>query len=97
MSSIIQNNQVFNNEVPFCRVYSVDSKKQLEEMKVRLKNAMLENGIKSWDAGLFTATIAKDSISNTFDTTKFKAEHPDLYEQYIKQSVRAGAFTLKLK
>ena len=31
MSSIIQNNQVFNNEVPFCRVYSVESKKQLEE------------------------------------------------------------------
>ena len=31
MSTIIQNNQVFNNEVPFCRVYSVDSKKQLEE------------------------------------------------------------------
>ena len=31
MSSIIQNNQVFNNEVSFCRVYSVESKKQLEE------------------------------------------------------------------
>ena len=31
MSSIIQNSQVFNNEVPFCRVYSVESKKQLEE------------------------------------------------------------------
>lgn len=31
MSSIIQNNQVFNNEVSFCRVYSMDSKKQLEE------------------------------------------------------------------
>ena len=31
MSSIIQNNQVFNNEVPFCRVYSMESKKQLEE------------------------------------------------------------------
>ena len=31
MSSIIQSNQVFNNEVPFCRVYSMDSKKQLEE------------------------------------------------------------------
>ncbi len=31
MSSIIQTNQVFNNEVPFCRVYSVESKKQLEE------------------------------------------------------------------
>ncbi len=31
MASIIQNSQVFNNEVPFCRVYSMDSKKQLEE------------------------------------------------------------------
>ncbi|MBQ7615794.1 MAG: hypothetical protein IJU77_12175 [Butyrivibrio sp.] len=31
MSSIIQNNQVFNNEIPFCRVYSLESKKQLEE------------------------------------------------------------------
>ena len=31
MSSIIQNNQVFNNEISFCRVYSVESKKQLEE------------------------------------------------------------------
>ncbi|WP_027208183.1 hypothetical protein [Butyrivibrio hungatei] len=31
MSSIIQTNQVFNNEIPFCRVYSIDSKKMLEE------------------------------------------------------------------
>ncbi len=31
MSSIIQSNQVFNNEIPFCRVYSIESKKQLEE------------------------------------------------------------------
>ena len=31
MSTIIQNNQVFNNEIPFCRVYNMDSKKQLEE------------------------------------------------------------------
>ncbi len=31
MSSIIQSNQVFNNEVPFCRVYTIESKKQLEE------------------------------------------------------------------
>ena len=58
---------------------------------------MLEHGIKSWDGGKFIATIAKDSVTNTFDTTRFKKDHADLYEQYIKQSVRAGAFTLKLK
>jgi predicted phage-related endonuclease len=85
------------NSIAYILKEEAQRKKELEEMKVRLKNAMLENGIKSWNAGLSTATIAQDSISNTFDTTKFKAEHPDLYEQYIKQSVRAGAFTLKLK
>ncbi|WP_026495199.1 hypothetical protein [Butyrivibrio sp. WCD3002] len=31
MSSIIQDDQVFNNEVSFCRVYSRESKKTLEE------------------------------------------------------------------
>ena len=73
------------------------AKARLDEMKVQLKNAMMENGIKSWDAGTFTATIAKDSVTNTFDTTRFKKEHADIYEQYIKQSVRAGSFTIKLK
>ena len=73
------------------------AKKRLEELKVQLKNAMLEHGIKSWDGGKFIATIAKDSVTNTFDTTRFKKDHADLYEQYVKQSVRAGAFTLKLK
>ncbi|RKM58545.1 MULTISPECIES: hypothetical protein [unclassified Butyrivibrio] len=31
MASIIQNSQVFNNEVSFCRVYSIENKKLLEE------------------------------------------------------------------
>ncbi len=31
MSSIIQSDQVFNNEVSFCKVYSKESKKILEE------------------------------------------------------------------
>jgi hypothetical protein len=31
MASIIQNSQVFNNEISFCRVYSIESKKLLEE------------------------------------------------------------------
>ena len=73
------------------------AKERLEALKTQLKNAMLEHGIKSWDGGKFTATIAKDSVTNTFDTTRFKKEHADLYEQYIRQSVRQGAFTLKLK
>lgn len=74
-----------------------EAKAQLEELKVKLKNAMLEHGITKWDSGEFTATIAKDSIVNSFDSTRFKKDHADLYEEYLKQSTRAGSFTLKLK
>ncbi|MBE5836173.1 hypothetical protein [Butyrivibrio sp.] len=31
MSSILQDDQVFDNEVPFCKVYSKESKKILED------------------------------------------------------------------
>ena len=36
MASLIFDNQVINREVPFCRVYSMDSKQKLE--KLFLKN-----------------------------------------------------------
>ncbi len=36
MTSLIFDNQVFNREVPFCQVYSMDSKEKLE--KLFLKN-----------------------------------------------------------
>ncbi len=36
MSSILMENQTFNNEVPFCTVYTKESKRQLED--VFLKN-----------------------------------------------------------
>jgi hypothetical protein len=73
------------------------AKVRLDELKEALKNAMIENGVKSWDGGKFTATISKDSIVNTFDTTNFKKDHADLYEEYVRQSVRQGSLTLKLK
>lgn len=89
--------QILINSIALILEEEKAAKARLEELKVQLKNAMIESGTKSWDAGKFTATISKDSIVNTFDTTKFKKDHADLYEQYLKQSVRSGSLTLKLK
>lgn len=74
-----------------------ESKKVLDEMKARLREAMETHEVKSWDSGMFKATIATDSVSETFDTTRFKKEHPDLYKQYLKQTTRKGGFTIKLR
>ena len=57
---------------------------------------MEKNGVKSWKTQTFSSVIAVDSERETFDTKRFKAEHPDLYEQYVVKKVTKGSFTLKL-
>lgn len=74
-----------------------ESKKLLDEMKEKLREAMEANHIKSWDSGMFKATIAQDSTSVKFDVEKFKEENPKLYDEYLKESPRKGGFTIKLK
>lgn len=72
-----------------------ETKVKLEEAKKALRIAMEQHGIKSWDSGQFKATITVDSERATFDTVKFKKDHPDLYEQYTTRKTTKGGFTLK--
>lgn len=72
-----------------------DIEEKLGAAKDGLRKAMETHGIKSYDSGLFKATIAKDSVKSTFDARKFKADHPDLYEEYTVQKEQKGSFTLK--
>lgn len=69
----------------------------MEDFKAKLKAAMKANGYKSFECDAFKATIAKDSVVTTFNSKKFKEDHPDLYHEYSSESVRAGGFTIKLK
>ncbi len=70
---------------------------KLEEAKRGLRTAMEQYSVKKYDFGSFTATIAADTVSNTFDTKRFKAEHPDMYEEYVTQKVKKGGLTIKPK
>lgn len=72
-----------------------ETKAKLDEAKKALRMAMEQHGIKSWDSGMFKATIAADSIRATFDSARFKKDHPDLYEQYFTNKPTKGGFTLK--
>lgn len=72
-------------------------KSLMDEFKTKLKAAMKANGIKSFECATFKATIGADSFPVSFDTKKFKEEHPDLYHEYSSEGFRAGSFTLKLK
>lgn len=73
-----------------------EAEAKLNEMKPLLRKAMEENGIKSWDSGLFKATIAADSCTSSFDTKKFKEDHPELYKQYLVEKFRKGGFSIRI-
>lgn len=74
-----------------------EAETELKEAKSRLQDKMKKHGIKSYDFGLFSATIAADSETTTFDTKRFKSENADLYSQYITKKPKKGGFTVKLK
>ena len=69
----------------------------MDEFKKGLKAKMIEHGIKSFECDGFKATIGASSVVTSFDSKKFKVDHPDLYQEYSKESLRSGSFTLKLK
>ncbi len=69
----------------------------MDAFKKGLKAKMIEHGITQFDCDGFKATIGASSVVTSFDSKKFKEDHPDLYHEYSKQSARAGSFTIKLK
>ncbi len=74
-----------------------ETKAKLEEAKTALRAAMEQHKVKSCDLGIFKATIAADSERMTFESAKFKKDHPELYNQYSTKRTTKGGLTIKLK
>lgn len=64
----------------------VEAQEKAEAVKEQLHAAMNEFGVVSWDAGAFKATITKEGVRKTFDSKRFQGDHPDMYNEYIKES-----------
>ena len=68
-----------------------DLTKIQKDYKAKLKTAMRENGVKSWDAGRLRVSYTPASTSDNFDTKKFQADYPELYSKYIKTVPKADS------
>lgn len=70
------------------------AKAELAKMEEQLKNMFQEqmevNGIKKYTSpdGTFKATYYEETTTNRFDSTKFKKENEELYNQYLVPSTR---------
>ena len=70
------------------------AKVELAKMEEQLKNMFQEqmevNRIKKYTSpdGTFKATYYEETTANRFDSTKFKKENEELYNQYLVPSTR---------
>jgi len=75
--------------------------KEMETDRDTLKASILEvmekNGIKSFETDKIKLTVKAASERKTFDATRFKADSPKVYEQYLKTSSVKSSLTIKLK
>lgn len=68
-----------------------------KEIEQQLLAAMVAHGVKSWDAEVLKATYTPPGQTTTFDSTRFKAEHPDLYKEYQKTSQRKETIKITIR
>lgn len=98
----IENNEIIidNN---FIEKYRNFKKLQLEmdlaekELKESLKVAMEQIGKDSVIRDGFSARIKKGYTTKRFDSTRFKKECPEIYEQYSKDSTVSSSIVLEVE
>lgn len=69
-----------------------DKKKQLSS---GIMKEMVSAGAYSWKGDTVSITRKKDSIRKTFDVKAFEQDHPDLYNEYMKETPVIGSVTIK--
>lgn len=69
---------------------------QVDTFKQRMCELMVANNVKSIVTDAFSITLVEQSVSTTFDKSKFAKEHPDMVAQYEKKQTRKPYVTIKI-
>jgi predicted phage-related endonuclease len=70
---------------------------KMKEVKEKVKSAMEEYGISSFDNDDLTITYRKGTTRKSVDSKKLKEELPDIYEEYLKESTVASSVIVEVK
>ena len=72
-------------------------KDQYDLLKDELLTAMEKNGIVKLESDDLTINYIGATVSETFDSKQFKADMPDLYNEYVKFSNKKAYVKVKVK
>lgn len=73
-----------------------EMEKDIKEVKARLLEEMDAADVTKWQGDMLTFTRKADSSRETFDTKRFKAEHPELYRQYTMITNTRGSVQITI-
>ena len=72
-------------------------KKKQDEMKKAILEEMEAKNVVKLDNDIVTITYIATTDRETFDGKKFKADNPDLYDEYVKISPVKASVRIKVK
>lgn len=72
-------------------------KEQYDAFKDKLLTAMEKNGIVKLESENLTINYIGATVSEGFDSKQFKADMPDLYNEYVKFSNKKAYIKVKVK
>jgi len=82
------------NEVASIETQVKALQERQKELKQGLYDLMTENNIKSWTGSKVKLTRVLPTKKTSFDSKAFKADHPDLFKEYSKESESAGSLRI---
>lgn len=71
--------------------------KQEAELKTAIKEAMEANNVKKFENDFIAITYVAPVERTIFDSTRFKKEQPETYDQYTKTSRVKSSVRIKVK
>lgn len=80
-----------------CLVATKLAKAREDAMKEIVINAMNENGIKKFECDEFLISVVDGVLKETFDVKKFKADYPEFYPAYVKETLASPSLRIKLR
>jgi predicted phage-related endonuclease len=76
--------------------FYAEVKEKLDAIKAKLLEEMDAAEVSKWQGDILTFTRKADSSRETFDTKRFKAEHPDIYRQYTMITNTRGSVQITI-
>lgn len=96
----IENGQLAVQTIEYIRATEARMKKEKEEydaFKAELLQAMEQNGVVKIDTDEVLINYVTSTNRETFDSKAFKADMPDLYNEYVKFSEVKPSVRIKVK